>query len=271
MEKVFTYDQVSSDLSCLSDIGSLDKIKIECTQCKKHFYRRKKVVLRSIDKKGFACSNMCRSKLNGRTIEKQCSNCFKDIQVSLAEVADSGRNYCSRSCAAMTNNKGKQKNPPRKRQCKQCKSDFYVGTAHKSINHCQSCLTNNPSNANFYKQKTKGDYVKSTSSKQRGSFWINSRIRLFCKSWNSDLINLPCQKCGYSIHTELCHIKPLSTFDDSALLGDMNHPDNILVLCGNHHWELDNGYLPLEEIPMRQGQTSRVVYHAKKSGSASHT
>jgi hypothetical protein len=92
--------------------------------------------------------------------------------------------------------------------------------------------------------------------------WLNGRIRAFCRSWNSDLVAMPCQKCGYALHIELCHIKPVSVFGEETTLGEINHPDNILVLCRNHHWEFDNGHLHAEDIPLREGQTSRIVYAA---------
>lgn len=274
MSDPLTYFQIKSNPSHIADFGREELIHLECTQCKKEFVRRKRSLIETVSKPdsiGITCSTACRSKLYGHIIDTSCAFCSKQIVIKRGERSISGKNYCSRSCAAKANNEGKQRNPPKERTCKQCNGIFHSSSKHKSTNHCRTCIKNISSNADFYKQKTKGDYSGLLSVKGRHQSWTNSHVRLFCKSWNSDLVGLSCQKCGYNIHTELCHIKPVSKFDDSALLGEINHPDNILVLCSNHHWELDNGYLPLEEIPMRQGQTSRVVYHAKKHGSASHT
>lgn len=60
-----------------------------------------------------------------------------------------------------------------------------------------------------------------------------------------------CQRCSYSKHIELCHIKVIHTFDINSTLGEINSPDNLLILCPNCHWEFDNGLLPLSEIPKR--------------------
>lgn len=56
---------------------------------------------------------------------------------------------------------------------------------------------------------------------------------------------LPCQVCGYSLHVELAHIKPISSFSDETLLSVVNNPSNILVLCRNHHREQEHGFLLL--------------------------
>lgn len=49
-----------------------------------------------------------------------------------------------------------------------------------------------------------------------------------------------CERCGYDKHVEACHINPISSFPDDALIDDINSPDNLLALCPNCHWEFDN-------------------------------
>jgi 5-methylcytosine-specific restriction endonuclease McrA len=49
-----------------------------------------------------------------------------------------------------------------------------------------------------------------------------------------------CTFCGYDKYVEICHIKPVSSFPDSATLDEINSPDNLLGLCPNCHWEFDN-------------------------------
>lgn len=79
----------------------------------------------------------------------------------------------------------------------------------------------------------------------------SSEIRNFNRSWNKGIVSLPCQVCGYSLYTELAHIKPIHSFPKEALLIEVNDPSNILVLCKNHHWEQEHGFLPLDKIPKR--------------------
>lgn len=54
-----------------------------------------------------------------------------------------------------------------------------------------------------------------------------------------------CEVCGYSNHFEICHIKPVASFEDQATLAEINADTNLVALCPNHHWELDNGLLNL--------------------------
>ena len=54
-----------------------------------------------------------------------------------------------------------------------------------------------------------------------------------------------CAICGYDRHVEVCHIKSIADFSDNALLSEINSKANLVYLCPNHHWELDNGFLTL--------------------------
>jgi hypothetical protein len=63
---------------------------------------------------------------------------------------------------------------------------------------------------------------------------IRSRARTVIKDRKS------CERCGYDKHVEACHIKPISSFPEDALIDTINSPNNLLALCPNCHWELDN-------------------------------
>ena len=67
-----------------------------------------------------------------------------------------------------------------------------------------------------------------------------------------------CAICGYDKHIEIAHIKAVSEFDDSALLTEINHPDNLIALCPNHHWEFDNNLLKLNIV----GEWNGYINHA---------
>jgi 5-methylcytosine-specific restriction endonuclease McrA len=53
----------------------------------------------------------------------------------------------------------------------------------------------------------------------------------------------PCSNCGYSMFTEVCHIKAISSFPEDATIGEVNRRSNLVRLCPNCHWELDHGSL----------------------------
>ena len=161
--------------------------------------------------------------------------------------------FCSRKCSAAFNNKGVQRNKPKERKCKKCE-DCYVNTSqHKSKNYCSICLEAYKQETSFeyIKNKTLGELKEKLTVKGKHQSWKSSEVRNFNRSWNKNLTKNGCQNCDYKLHVELCHIKAISDFPDSATLGEVNSPDNILVLCRNCHWEFDNKKLLLEHIPER--------------------
>ena len=114
---------------------------------------------------------------------------------------------------------------------------------------CQSCYNLQQREKN---QSITIDELKHKHKNREIPNWYSAEIRNYAKMWNADLVSLPCQMCGYAHHTELCHIKPINKFLGNTTLGEVNDPSNIVVLCPNHHWELDNGVLSIEEIPKRK-------------------
>ena len=151
--------------------------------------------------------------------------------------------FCSRKCSI--------KNPtPRigkEWTCKECLTKFRTSAKHRCKNKCRICVKSIKERSNNRTLKDIRD--KSKYYKQHRSS-LHSAVRAHCRTNNKSIIT-KCQVCDYSVHVELCHIKDIVSFADSATIAEVNHPDNILVLCRNHHWEFDNEYLLLENIPER--------------------
>jgi len=75
-----------------------------------------------------------------------------------------------------------------------------------------------------------------------------------------------CTVCGYTTHVQVCHIKALSEFPESASTAEINSDYNLTYLCPNHHWEFDNGYLkhtPPSLGSMLSGSPQPAVLAAK--------
>jgi hypothetical protein len=183
-----------------------------------------------------------------------CKNCSKPFEKRLSEIKNTNNNFCSRSCAAIFNNKGKQKNPPKLRTCKKCGKQYYFSrkkleTSSKA--QCPECLNLYKLLSEMLKTLTLADYHKRDSIKNKHPSWKNAHIRGLNRSWNKDLLKFPCQVCDYDKHIELCHKKSISDFPETATLGEINHSDNNYVLCPNHHWEYDNKIIFSENIPER--------------------
>ena len=65
---------------------------------------------------------------------------------------------------------------------------------------------------------------------------VRTRARAIAKKLGLD----KCSNCGYDKHVEIAHIKAISTFDNSTLISVINSKENLMALCPNCHWELDN-------------------------------
>ena len=158
------------------------------------------------------------------TIEKECDNCGK---------LTSNPRFCSRSCAAQVTNK----ETPKRRTKKLCsKCDNKVRNYRSSL--CEEHFKEWKSGFKDY--KTIGEYREVLSVKGKHLSWLHAHVRNFARSWNKHLSNLPCANCGYDLHVELAHIIPVSSFEDSALLSEVNSEKNLLQLCRNCHWEFDH-------------------------------
>ncbi len=151
--------------------------------------------------------------------------------------------FCSKSCSATMSNKNTPKRKPSIRTCNICKLSYscvYKGkNLHKSRNICQSCRFN----LNDIPNRSIKYYLDLPSIKNKHPSWKSAHIRGLARSWHRELLKLPCFICGYKKHVELAHIKPISSFPETALLKEVNHKSNVVQLCPTCHWEFDNGQM----------------------------
>lgn len=169
-----------------------------------------------------------------KSIELQCKNCNKPITKTIAEHKRVNNHFCSRSCAATYNNKNTIKKSLTKK-CKNCKTLIYA-----SNTYCPDCikLGKHLTNNGFIKDKCLADYQhRSDSNRYRA---IRDHARKITSTRKQR-----CRICNYSRHVETCHIKEINTFMSDAKIKEINDPSNLVLLCGNHHWELDNNVLSI--------------------------
>ena len=78
-------------------------------------------------------------------------------------------------------------------------------------------------------------------------YQTHSRIRELARNFYKKS-NRPrcCFRCGYDKHYEVCHIKSVGSFEGDTSITYINRNENLIALCRNCHWELDNGFW---EIP----------------------
>jgi len=180
-----------------------------------------------------------------------CKNCETEFEKEPSQIARTKSNFCSRSCSARFNNKGRQRNPPKPRKCKECNKAYLCSGPHRSRILCADCGGKYKSHSSYFKSLTLKDYWLRDSVKGKHPSWRNTHVRGFNRSWNKGLLKNGCQVCGYSKHVELAHIKPISSFIETATLGEINSASNLLTLCRNHHWEFDHSLIKIEDVPNR--------------------
>lgn len=160
------------------------------------------------------------------------SECKKEY-----EKYDSRQKYCSSSCFAIINNKIRKRKNKKIKICKYCKNNIISKNIRKV---CDYCLKNGTHIESIWKDKKIKILdlsVVEIKQKYKGVKWTDVIRNHARRTYNT--LGKSC-KCGYNKHVEICHIKAISSFDDSATLKEINDINNILFLCPNCHWELDN-------------------------------
>lgn len=96
-----------------------DKLPCECYHCKKKFYKKKNLLLLTINNftnkngKTFSgsckfCSRKCQFQAQIKKQKVTCKNCKKEFEKTEAEVKRFPNHFCGRSCAVTYNNTHKQ-------------------------------------------------------------------------------------------------------------------------------------------------------------------
>lgn len=185
--------------------------------------------------------NAERSKL----VNVPCANCGKIVHRRIFSSSGFdifGKNFfCDNSCAATFNNKI----VPKRGLTKKCKTCNNKITAQRT--YCTNCF-----------DKIKQQYEEITkdleSSPLANFMRLNTalrfnKIRIAAKKKTKNL-EQKCKICGYSKHVEVAHIKEIHSFPPETLVKEINDISNLVLLCCNCHWELDNDLLSEENKKM---------------------
>jgi len=182
-----------------------------------------------------------------------CLYCQEIIQVKDNERIPWVRKkkFCNRSCAGFFNSpityniKGHEYIPePKIKYCKQCGCGIALkrnekGIYNKNVRLCDNCFGKGKKNIHKSGALTKEEVFSRYKNWQTARGFIRKHA-LYMYAQSGKLYRCA---CGYEEHVEICHKKPVSVWDDASLLSEINHIDNLMALCPNHHWELDNGII----------------------------
>lgn len=154
--------------------------------------------------------------------------------------------FCTRRCAVTVNNKV----PKRKTKVHICA----CGNVQRR-RECRDCVLQRRSRVRqALDARTLQSFVEKNAKNHPS--WKYAEVRSHCRSTNRHLAKR-CQVCGYDKHVELAHVVALHLWPSSATLREVNHENNVLVLCRNHHWEFDHGLIELSDVPSRQDSNLR--------------
>jgi hypothetical protein len=221
--------------------------------CQRKFIMNKGAVARAKQQRDQAI----KSYYENPSICKECDQViYLKIKNKKADVyRTKKRKFCSLTCSNRHNNK------KRIIKCKKCKNAvprLSSGVLRRN-RHCYDCILKgqpsvykngvykrgggkkpiNPINFEICKQ-TKGDLFKKRKNWQSARSGIAKHARKVYKFYKKPM---ECADCGYFIKIDICHIKDVSSFDNTTLISKINDPSNLIALCGTHHWEFDNGFL----------------------------
>lgn len=161
-------------------------IKVNCKNCGKIFIKDKGHYNENLKiEHNFYCSRKCESeyKTRKRRILK-CTNCGKKLKRVFSAV--SPHNYCSRSCAAIINNKNRPERGAKTIKCANCGKKFKKWVVGNKKYCSKSCLIN----AKFYTTEKLSEIIKNTAQKlgrapsRREVGSIDKSCRKFFGSWN---------------------------------------------------------------------------------------
>lgn len=159
-----------------------------------------------------------------------CLNCNRETK---------NAKYCSKSCSTSHTNRIYCRVKPRvKLRCRICDVEYFAKDwPHARCNECWNTWRNRVSST------TLGDLIEQLNKRGQHPSYRWSEVRSHCRNVANKHREKRCQVCGYARHVDFCHVKPLSSFASDATIAEVNDPKNIVILCKNHHWELDHGVI----------------------------
>lgn len=185
-------------------------LNLTCPRCGSPFCRTVSSYNRSLKRNNGQC--FCSSACGRRYPLNTCSTCGDKTK---------NKKYCNQSCAAIGTNALRKK----KRLCLDCEMPI-----KRNRTRCMPCSKLIQSAGT--QQKRQSTHAK-----------IRCASRQVTRTWKQ-----VCAICGYDKHVETCHRKPVSKFPPETLISVINHPSNLVLLCGNHHWELDHSMVTLDGL-----------------------
>lgn len=230
----------------LKKYKSKELVEIDCYNCNKKISKSKKAIQVSLkNNRSMFCDSNCYYEYARKGSWYKCQCCNKDVWRTKSNLNKTV--FCSRSCASKIINQIRFLPEIEQRKL----LDKNINAIDKNcscgnsksygVKYCLKCKKNNTKeNLNLItlkELKLRDKTYKST---------IRFYARKYFKDNSKDLKE--CKICKYNLYVELCHMKPVSEYDENSTLGEINSPDNLIYLCPNHHKELDLNLLDRKQL-----------------------
>lgn len=183
------------------------------------------------------CSKRCTSRHsnNARSERAKAKNLKKCL---ICDDMTINAKFCGHKCYS----KYLKEKEKKRYFCRGCDCLLAIGWENVRNNYCDVCIENgkNPNIKNW-------SMVKQGELKKRlGTQQFHARVRALSRVFyrRSDKPKLCCV-CGYNKFYEVCHIIPINKFNDESSIAEINSLENLIALCPNCHWELDNGLIKI--------------------------
>lgn len=201
--------------------------------------------------------------------------------------------HCSQSCAkkalwemrreglAASPNKYTQPKPPRplkpavelvkatqaRRTCRRCPAAYEVpieGPGSKQ-SVCDKCRTAKLGHMRVgdrfveFESMTRDEVFASKEDSKQPWFYARVKIQKHARArFERSSKPKACVVCGWSEHIEVAHVVGAMAFPGDTTIGAINDLNNLVALCPNHHWLLDAGKLPLDDLEKIVGSGRNV-------------
>ena len=228
---VVMYNHNMIELTCM---GCEETFKRSVAQHRSNLKRGRKIVACSP-----TCVNICKNGYpKSNIITGECLECKQPFSRKWHKN-DLGK-YCSKACS---NRFLGRKNKKTQFFCRRCEM-VEVAKARILCSGCRGGNNRDQTREINYDEVTIGE-LRARYSTSQFHAKVRGAARSMYKRHNG---SMSCENCGYSLHIDVCHIRPVSDFPPGATLNEVNDFSNLIGLDKRCHWEFDNGFLSLEEI-----------------------
>jgi hypothetical protein len=273
------YQHLTRDF--LDKFRANDVLPITCIGCGATVNKRKGDLLSNIKhNRNTFCTTKCCAQFQQLSKGRKkhlikCVNCGEPAVKSSKDVSKCNNSFCSRKCSTTYNNKLRLSKQYIETQCgtcgksiiktktslkqsksgklfcdKKCSSKWATSFLKKPLKNCVKCSNLHSGKNKKCKQCIESENILLDSSTLQDTLVTNhfrsaqwAKVRGRARTQYKNQVIEGCENCGYKKHAEVCHIIAIPEFPLSTEVWRVNHKNNILILCGNCHWEADHNML----------------------------